>query len=723
MKKILTYLFILTLGVGLNANAFAGGGPGCPMTVGNLSILPDDPLNSPSGEISFSLFGPWTFPVAAVIDNSLNIVGNMTDDGNGNYTCTGLAAGDYTLSTFDFDLNCGEDIPFTVPSGSCSVPTPTISLSGSQFVCDGSFVTLTSSSATGNTWSTGETTQSIDVSTSGNYTVSVTDGICTVSSAAQNIQVVPAPDAPTFSASGPLTFCAGGSVTFTVDPPNNPPPGGAPSYEWNNGDMGNSTTVSTAGSFTVTLTDGNGCSATSLATEVIVNPDPTPSISASGALAFCDGGDVSLDAGSGYVSYNWSNGDMNQSITVSSSGTYTVTVEDANGCSGFASETVTVLPNPTPIITTSTGGTVICTGTPLTLLSNYGSGNSWSNGGSLPSTSVTTQGTYTLTVTDVNSCSASTDITLTEAPCTPTTQLRNIDCGRLDFALTGIMVANVVPGATKYEFEFSQAGNVVATKLQNSNQLNIASVTPAFQWGTTYQVRIRIHIGTFIGDYGNVCNIGFIPDPNNTGVPTTQLVSANCGRLNFPVNGAIGANPVANATRYEFEFSQGGNVYATRLSLNRFCGFNVISPALQAGQQYDVRVRVHIGNVIGNYGPTCVIGLASGARINPAYVATAADYELQAGEEFPIQLNAAPGTPELSLFPNPFSGNTTLSVNNLDAAYQVNIFNVEGKLVETLNNQNQGLISIGSNLDNGIYFVEIRSENGFIQRAKIVKAN
>lgn len=721
MKKILTYLFILTLGFGVNTNVMAGGG-GCPIFADNISIIPDDPLNSPSGSISFSIAGPWVFPVAVVVDNLNNVVGNMSDDGNGNFTCTDLPAGDYTLSILDIDWMCGEDTPFTIESGSCTVPVPTITLSGSAFVCDGSTVTLTSSAASGNTWSTGETTQSIDVSTSGNYTVSVTDGICTVTSTVQNIQVVGLPDAPTFSASGPLAFCAGGSVTFTVDPPGTPPPGGSPSYEWNNGDLGNTSTVTTAGFFTVTITDGNGCSATSLATEVVVNPDPTPSITASGSLAFCDGGDVSLDAGAGYASYDWSNGENNQTITVSSSGTFTVTVEDNNGCSGFASATVSVLPNPTPVITTSTGGTVICTGTPLTLLSNYGSGNSWSNGGSLPSTSVSTQGTYTLTVTDGNSCSGTTDITLTEAPCTPTTQLRNIDCGRTDFALTGIMVANPVSGATKYEFEFSLNGNVYATKLQNSNQLSIGSVSPAFTWGTTYQVRIRIHIGTFIGDYGNICNVGFIADPNNTGIPTTTLVSANCGRLNFPANGAIGANPVANATRYEFEFSQGGTVYATRLSLNRFCGFNVVSPALQPGQQYDVRVRVHIGTAVGTYGPTCVIGLVSNARINPAYLATAADYELQPGEELPVELNNA-GTPAMNLYPNPFSGNTTLSLGNLDAAYQVNIFNLEGKLVETLNNQNQNIITLGNNLENGIYFVEVRSENGFVQRAKIVKAH
>ncbi len=725
MKKLITLLFAFTVLWGAHAKAEMGGTP-CPVQLVNLQTLPDDPINSPSGAVSFNFNGsPNGFVAAAIFDAGLNFIDNAFDDGNGNFSFSPLAAGDYIVSYLDFDESCGADVPFTIASGSCGVPVPTISLSGSPFVCDGSTVTLTSSAATGNTWSTGETTQSIDVSTSGNFTVSVTDGICTVSSAQQNIQIVPLPDAPTFSASGSTTFCDGGDVTFTVDPPNNPPPGGSPSYSWSTSETGTSIVVSTAGFYSVTITDGNGCSSTSNDTEVIVNSNPSPSITPSGSTTFCDGGDVNLDAGAGYVVYDWSTGDASQSINVSSSNTLIVTVTDANGCSGNSSPlSVTVNPNPTPTITTSTGGTVLCTGSSMNLLSSEPTGNIWSNGGSLPATTIQTGGDYFLTVVDANNCSGSTQITITETNCTPTTQLRSVDCGRTNFALTGIMLANPVVGATKYEFEFSLNGNVYATKLQNSNQLSILSVTPAFNWGTTYQVRVRVHIGTTIGDYGSICDIGFIADPNNSGIPLTQLVTANCGRLNFPTNGAIGANPVTAATRYEFEFSQGGIVYATRLSLNRFCGFNVISPALQAGQQYDVRVRAHIGTTIGTYGPSCLIGLVSGARINPAYVANAADYELQAGEEFPIQLDAnGNAAPDISVMPNPFSGNATLFVGSLDAAYSVNVFNVEGKLVEALNNQNQTSISIGNNLVKGIYFVELRTENGFIQRTKIVKAD
>ncbi|MBK9318653.1 MAG: hypothetical protein IPM91_07370 [Bacteroidetes bacterium] len=81
--------------------------------------------------------------------------------------------------------------------------------------------------------------------------------------------------------------------------------------------------------FTVTVTDANGCTG-SISQNVSVNNNPTPAIS--GNLTACDGTSSSLNAGNGYASYNWSTGGCTSSITVSTSGTYTVTVTDLNGC-------------------------------------------------------------------------------------------------------------------------------------------------------------------------------------------------------------------------------------------------------------------------------------------------------------------------------------------------------------------------------------------------------
>ena len=91
------------------------------------------------------------------------------------------------------------------------------------------------------------------------------------------------------TASGSTSLCPGGSVTLTA-------PAGF-TYLWSNGAIGQSITVSAAGSYSVTVTNANGCPATSAPVGVTVNPLPqTPTITASGPTSFCQGGSVTLTA-------------------------------------------------------------------------------------------------------------------------------------------------------------------------------------------------------------------------------------------------------------------------------------------------------------------------------------------------------------------------------------------------------------------------------------------
>jgi uncharacterized repeat protein (TIGR02543 family) len=146
--------------------------------------------------------------------------------------------------------------------------TPTVS-GGPTTFCAGGSVLLTSSSATGNTWSTGATTQSITVSTAGNYTVTVTvNGCPSAASAPTTVTVTPLPGTPTISADGATTFCAGGSVNLTAS--------AGDSYLWSNGATTAAINVTTSGTYTVQVTV-NGCpSASSLGTTVTVGSALVP---------------------------------------------------------------------------------------------------------------------------------------------------------------------------------------------------------------------------------------------------------------------------------------------------------------------------------------------------------------------------------------------------------------------------------------------------------------
>jgi hypothetical protein len=88
-----------------------------------------------------------------------------------------------------------------------------------------------------------------------------------------------------------------------------------------------------SGSYTVRITENN-CPVVSSAVQVTIHPTPaTPQITSSGTIDACTGGTLTLTATAGYASYNWSNGGQSQATQVSSSGDYTVTVTNAQGCS------------------------------------------------------------------------------------------------------------------------------------------------------------------------------------------------------------------------------------------------------------------------------------------------------------------------------------------------------------------------------------------------------
>ena len=141
-------------------------------------------------------------------------------------------------------------------------------------------------------------------------------------------------------------------------------------------------------------------------TTITVNPAPTPTIAADGPLAFCAGGNVTLTSSTAN-SYTWSTGAGTQGIVVNTSGTYTVTVVDANGCTGTSTPTVvTVNPLPSPDITPA-GPISLCNNGTAVLTSSSGAAYLWSTGQTTQAITVSESGVYEVTVTDLNGCSAS----------------------------------------------------------------------------------------------------------------------------------------------------------------------------------------------------------------------------------------------------------------------------------------------------------------------------
>src|SRR5690606_19414287 len=133
------------------------------------------------------------------------------------------------------------------------------------------------------------------------------------------------------------------------------------SIVWSNSSTNDSITV-LSGTYTVTVTDTNGCVATSPAVTVV---NSTPTVTITGGTSYCAGNTHTLTAVpsiTSAISYLWSNEGTNASTTIYTSATYYVTVSYNNGCSASDTIQVTVI-NPV----TSTQSPSICQGDNFTL--------------------------------------------------------------------------------------------------------------------------------------------------------------------------------------------------------------------------------------------------------------------------------------------------------------------------------------------------------------------
>lgn len=360
----------------------------------------------------------WTAPPGAIISAGQGTT-TVTIDYPG-----GSSSGNVTAAASNGTCQTAASSLSITVSGS-AVNAPASGGDQSVTVCPGSPVptlTATATVAAGHTviWYTaasgGSAISSPALSAAGSITYyaasrNTTTG-CESSARTAVVLTITTVPAASVTAGGVTTFCQGGSVVLTAN--------AGSSYTWSNGATTQSITVSTTGTYSVTVVT-SGCSNTSPATNVTVNPLPTATISANGPTAFCDGNNVILTAATG-SSYAWSNGATTSSITVSTSGNYSVTVTNASGCSATSTATaVAVSPRPVvtiaaapytrlyPGISTTLTSTVTPAGTVTYTWLNNGIPVAGGNAATLPVT-LDQLGSYSLSVVNAGGCSNTSNV-------------------------------------------------------------------------------------------------------------------------------------------------------------------------------------------------------------------------------------------------------------------------------------------------------------------------
>ncbi len=316
-----------------------------------------------------------------------------------------------------------------------ALPNASITPSGLTSFCAGESVMLTVPTNVTYQWSSSAATQSINVNQSGNYSVTVTNANNCSNTASISVSVYPLPNAIVTS-NQPTSICPGDSVTLSA--------AAGMSYNWSNNATTQSITVSTAGVFIVTVTNNNSCSASSIPDTVVISNSAVAGITPSGSTAFCEGGSVQLTASSGTV-YQWSNNATTQSITVNASGSFVVTVTMSGSCTAVSSPVnVIVNQNPSVPAVTTSGPAVFCEGSSVDLIAPSGYNYQWSSGEITSSITVTQADNYIVTVTDVNSCSASSTPTVVTVNNLPTVALSG-NTGTLCSSESAIILSEGVP--------------------------------------------------------------------------------------------------------------------------------------------------------------------------------------------------------------------------------------------------------------------------------------
>lgn len=303
----------------------------------------------------------------------------------------------------------GDDVVTTSASGTLVVAVPQLVVSvasKTDITCYGASDGTATLNVTGGqppytySWTNGETTNPAVNLGPGTHGYTVTDAANT--SVSGNV-TINQPELLTldFEALNDPTCpdSENGSIFSLVD-------GGSPpyTYDWSNATSGADLLNVPAGTYGLTVTDSKGCTASDSWT--LTNQFTGPEVVIIGPDVICSGSEITLSTQASYSLYEWSTGAFTQSITIDQPGNYSVTVTDQNGCTGSEILTVLGVQNPSNVINLTTNN--FCQGQGSATISAAQSGGQylWSTGQSTQSIVITASGTYQLTVTNNDGCSA-----------------------------------------------------------------------------------------------------------------------------------------------------------------------------------------------------------------------------------------------------------------------------------------------------------------------------
>lgn len=459
-------------------------------------------------------------------------------------------------TTADITVANGGTYIVEVSNGFCStfdtvtvveLPAQTVTLNNDSTVCPGNCVTVSASGGpwASYNWSNGATTATISACSAGDYSVTVNDGFCNYVSDTFTLS--------NFTVVNPLahndtSVCTGTCVDITADP-------GYFGYVWSNGSQGTIINVCATGDFSYTAVDANGCPVQSDTATVSVLPQPTVNATAT-PDTICPGGSSLLNAGAtGATVFNWlPGGEITPSITVTSPGTYIVTVGNGS-CS--VSDTVEVYQHVAPEVYVS-NDTTVCPGQSVVIdvVSGTFSSYLWNTGDNLSPISVSTPGNYWVTVNDGNCSYVSDTFTLSNfqvasyfahsdtTVCAGTLAIISSDPDVINITWnTGATTSSITVGAGFYWYSAADDNGCSV----NSDTVQVSETpNPTPNITANPPVICANQGGSTVLDAGSVVGIGYTWTGGAT-TPTITVTNAGTYFVTANDNGCLGFDSITIA--------------------------------------------------------------------------------------------------------------------------------------------------------------------------------
>lgn len=511
--------YIHSSGFSISATAGTDGGSGLDNTSGSVTI-------SPAVTVCTSATTPTitasSNPVCNGSSTTLSIsTGSLNANANwqwytGGCGTTAVGSGtSITVSPSASTLYYVRGEGGCAANGNCAVfsvsvasnpTTPVISAGGPTTFCSGGSVVLTSTTAAAYRWFkdgiliNGQTANTYTATTSGNYSVSVSNiSGCSTSSSAVTVTVNVPPSTPVINGGAPVNICSGNTALLTSS--------ALTGNQWLlngaaiSGQTAQTYATTSAGNYSVRVTNGFGCSSTSAVTSVTVNPLPaTPTVNAGTSTTFCSGGSVVLSSSSAMANQWTLNGgsisnETSQTYTATASGVYAVTVSNEFGCTAVSSPT-TVTVNPLaadPQVSSTQPTCAVATGS-LQVTAPLGAGYTYSVGAGYQSSnsfSNLSPGVYAVLAKNEFGCASANpaSITINPQPLIPAAPALSGNTNVCSFIGTGTQITYTASaaGASSYNWTIPPT-NVTLVSGQGTPTLTVTFNT-GFESQANKQIR------------------------------------------------------------------------------------------------------------------------------------------------------------------------------------------------------------------------------------------